>query len=107
MTFAIRPALAWATAIGCSVALALVLDRFAVPAAFLVGPMLTGIDVVGPLPPELQLYTVFSAGVVTGSREPEAARSLVRFLNAPVADDIRASGMEPMATAAPTMPAAE
>src|SRR3954453_1168798 len=43
MTFAIRPALAWAAAIGCSLALPLVLDRFAVPAAFLVGPMLTGI----------------------------------------------------------------
>jgi molybdate transport system substrate-binding protein len=39
-----------------------------------------GVDLVGPLPPELQKITVFSAGVVAGSRAPDAARALVAFL---------------------------
>src|SRR6202041_186558 len=41
---------------------------------------IAGIDLVGPLPPEVQQITVFSAGVAAGSREPEAARALIRFL---------------------------
>lgn len=32
----------WAAALGCSLAAALALDRLAIPAAFLVGPMATG-----------------------------------------------------------------
>src|SRR3954452_22420151 len=39
----IRPALQWAAAVGASLILALVLDRFALPASFLVGPMMIGI----------------------------------------------------------------
>ncbi len=39
-----------------------------------------GVDLVGPLPPELQKITVFSAGVVAGSKAPDAARALVAFL---------------------------
>ena len=31
-----------------------------------------GIDIVGPLPNELQKITVFSAGIAAGSKEPEA-----------------------------------
>ena len=66
-----------------------------------------GIDIVGPLPPEVQIYTVFSAGVVAGSREPDAARALIQFLGSPsAADAIQASGMEPMGTATPALPAA-
>jgi molybdate transport system substrate-binding protein len=56
-----------------------------------------GIELVGPLPPELQIYTVFSAGVLTGSRHAEAARALVRFLASPTAAPaIVASGLEPL-----------
>lgn len=66
-----------------------------------------GIDLLGPIPAEVQRVTVFSAGVVAGSREPEAARALIRFLASPVAADaIRASGMEPMGAAATAVPAA-
>jgi molybdate transport system substrate-binding protein len=55
-----------------------------------------GIDYVGPLPPEAQKDTVFSAGVATGSTIPEAAAALIRFLASPdAADAIRKSGMEP------------
>ena len=61
-----------------------------------------GVDIVGPLPPEVQFYTVFSAGVVADSREPAVARALVHFLASPAAADaIRASGMEPMGAAVP------
>lgn len=56
-----------------------------------------GIDLVGPLPPGLQRITVFSAGVPARSREPDAARALVRFLASPAAAGaIVDSGMEPM-----------
>src|SRR4051794_5735651 len=39
----IPPAAQWAVALCASLTLALALDRFAVPASFLVGPMMTGI----------------------------------------------------------------
>ena len=38
-----------------------------------------GIDYLGPLPPEVQKVTVFSAGVATAARNPDAARALIRF----------------------------
>jgi molybdate transport system substrate-binding protein len=39
-----------------------------------------GIDFVGRLPAELQLVQVFAAAVVTGAKEPEAAKKLIQFL---------------------------
>jgi molybdate transport system substrate-binding protein len=58
---------------------------------------IAGIDLVGPLPSDLQQYTTFSAGVVAGSREPAAARALIRFLASPeAAAAIKSSGMEPL-----------
>jgi len=55
-----------------------------------------GVDYVGPLPVELQDYVVFAAGVLAISKEPEAARALVRFMSAPQAAPlISKSGMEP------------
>ncbi|HEU4341663.1 MAG TPA: substrate-binding domain-containing protein, partial [Candidatus Binatia bacterium] len=57
-----------------------------------------GIDYVGPLPAEVQIATVFSAGVAVGSRHPEAAYALVRFLASPeAAYAITKSGLEPIA----------
>jgi molybdate transport system substrate-binding protein len=58
-----------------------------------------GIDIVGPLPSELQQITIFSAGIASVSKEPEAGRALIRFLASPAARDaIIASGMEPIPT---------
>jgi molybdate transport system substrate-binding protein len=55
-----------------------------------------GVDYVGPLPPGLQDYVVFAAGVLAVSKEPEAAKALVRFMSAPEAAPlISKSGMEP------------
>jgi molybdate transport system substrate-binding protein len=57
-----------------------------------------GIDYVGPLPPEVQRVTVFSAGVAAGAKAPDAARTLIKFLASPSAvPAITRSGMEPMA----------
>ncbi len=55
-----------------------------------------GIELVGPFPPELQLITVFSAGVSPHAENPEAARSLLRFFAEPAAlAVIKAKGMDP------------
>jgi molybdate transport system substrate-binding protein len=60
----------------------------------------SGIDIVGQLPPELQKITVFSAGIASVSKEPEAGKALIKFLASPAAAPaIIASGMEPIATA--------
>ncbi len=54
-----------------------------------------GIDLVGPLPPEVQKVSVFSAGVPAGAGDSDAAHALIRFLASPdAADAIRKSGME-------------
>lgn len=55
-----------------------------------------GIDVLGPLPPEVQLVTVFSAAVSANCTQPEAARALLDFLAGPdAAASKRRHGMEP------------
>jgi molybdate transport system substrate-binding protein len=55
-----------------------------------------GIDYLGPLPPDIQSVTVYSAGLHVAAPAPEAARALVRFLTAPEAGPvIRKIGMEP------------
>jgi len=60
-----------------------------------------GIDFVGPLPPELQKITVFSAGVAVGAKDPSAAKALIEFLASPAAvPAIKKSGLEPVAETA-------
>lgn len=60
-----------------------------------------GIDIVGPLPDELQRITVFSAGIATVSKEPEAGRALIKFLASPAARDaIVKSGLDPIPSSA-------
>jgi molybdate transport system substrate-binding protein len=54
------------------------------------------IDIIGPLPPEIQVMTVFSAAVCTASNHPAAAKPLLSFLASPQADATkRRHGMEP------------
>jgi molybdate transport system substrate-binding protein len=42
-----------------------------------------GVVLVGPLPPDLQKVTVYSAGLATRSARPEAARAFMAFLTRP------------------------
>jgi len=55
-----------------------------------------GVQFLGPLPPELQNYTIWAAGWHTQALQPDAARAFVRALGA--ADSavaIRRAGMDP------------
>jgi molybdate transport system substrate-binding protein len=55
-----------------------------------------GAELLGPLPAELQTINVISAGIVTTASEPDAARTLLKFLSTPAAASvIKAAGMEP------------
>jgi molybdate transport system substrate-binding protein len=55
-----------------------------------------GIEIVGPLPGDLQHTMVFSAAIMTGAKEVEAAKALINFLRTPEAVAvIKAKGMEP------------
>jgi molybdate transport system substrate-binding protein len=57
-----------------------------------------GAVLVGPLPAEIQNFTVYSAGVGTAAKDSAAARVLVKFLAGPYAGPIiKAKGMEPAA----------
>jgi molybdate transport system substrate-binding protein len=56
-----------------------------------------GIDLVGPLPADLQKVTIFAAGIATGAKQPEAGAQLIKFLASPAAAAaIKKSGLEPM-----------
>jgi molybdate transport system substrate-binding protein len=55
-----------------------------------------GIDVIGPLPAELQQITLFSGALHAAAKEPAAATALARFLTAPAATEIlKKHGLEP------------
>ncbi|MGC2520693.1 MAG: substrate-binding domain-containing protein [Burkholderiales bacterium] len=55
-----------------------------------------GVEVLGPLPPELQSYTVFTTGVSAGSKDAAAAKALIRFLSSPAAGVVfKSKGQEP------------
>jgi len=56
----------------------------------------SGIDVVGPLPAELQGVTIFTGAIPTSTTHPEAGRALLQFLTAPdIRRVIAAKGLEP------------
>jgi molybdate transport system substrate-binding protein len=54
------------------------------------------IDVVGQLPPDIQMVTTFSGGIASTSSRRDDARVVLDFMAAPAAADIkRTHGMEP------------
>jgi molybdate transport system substrate-binding protein len=56
----------------------------------------SGVDVVGPFPAELQNYIVLTAGIGTNAKDKMAAQALIKYLTSPTAISvIKAKGMEP------------
>ena len=56
-----------------------------------------GVQVVGPLPTELQSWFVNTAGVSAAAKQPDAAKALIEYLTTPeAAAVIKAKGMEPL-----------
>jgi molybdate transport system substrate-binding protein len=56
-----------------------------------------GVELVGPIPEELQTKIGFAAGLSTSAKQPETAKALIRFLTAPAAAaTLRAKGVEPI-----------
>ena len=55
-----------------------------------------GIEIVGPLPGDLQSTIVFSGAIMAGTKEAEIGKALINFLRTPdAAAAIKAKGMEP------------
>jgi molybdate transport system substrate-binding protein len=55
-------------------------------------------ELAGPLPPEIQQYTVFPAAVGTAASQAEAGKALLKFLKSPEAAKVlKAKGLEPAA----------
>ncbi len=55
-----------------------------------------GIEIVGPLPAEIQNFTVISAGIGAGAADPTAAKRLILLLSSPtVYPVLRETGLEP------------
>lgn len=53
-----------------------------------------GVEVVGPLPAELQTVTIFAVGIASGAQDVAAARALVDFLASPQAAPVyKAKGL--------------
>jgi molybdate transport system substrate-binding protein len=56
-----------------------------------------GIDVVGPLPPEIQMVTPFVAAIPTNASHAAAGRAVIAFLTTPDAKRvIKAKGLDPV-----------
>jgi molybdate transport system substrate-binding protein len=55
-----------------------------------------GAELVGPIPPEIQLYTIYPAAVAADTKEGDAARALIKFLTAPAAIAVlKSKGLSP------------
>jgi molybdate transport system substrate-binding protein len=55
-----------------------------------------GITLIGPLPADIQNYTVYAAGLGANGKESEAAKALLKTLSGPgAADVLKSKGMEP------------
>ena len=58
-----------------------------------------GIELVGPLPAEIQLVTVSSAGIFADTQQAGTARAFIEFLSTPPAARVlKARGLEPVAS---------
>jgi molybdate transport system substrate-binding protein len=59
--------------------------------------MVDGLDVVGPLPVDLQAVTPFTAAIPVSASHPDAGRAVIAFLTTPASKSvIKAKGLEPV-----------
>jgi molybdate transport system substrate-binding protein len=57
-----------------------------------------GVELLGPLPGDLQSITTFAAAIPLAASQPDAARALIRFLQSPEAMAVmKAKGLDPVA----------
>jgi molybdate transport system substrate-binding protein len=55
-----------------------------------------GTTLVGPLPADIQNYTVYAAGLGANAKESDAAKSLLKAFSSPAASEVfKSKGMEP------------
>jgi molybdate transport system substrate-binding protein len=53
------------------------------------------VEYAGPLPPAVQFYVLFSAGIGTSSKQPDAAKALIEFVTSPSAQaSLKSRGYE-------------
>jgi molybdate transport system substrate-binding protein len=56
-----------------------------------------GVDLVGPLPSEIQNTTVMAAGIIAASKAPDVAKAFISFISSPSAAAVlKASGFQPV-----------
>jgi molybdate transport system substrate-binding protein len=58
--------------------------------------LLSGVELVGALPAEVQNFTIYAAGIVATSKQADAARALINFFSSPpIVAALKAKGFEP------------
>jgi molybdate transport system substrate-binding protein len=58
--------------------------------------LISGVDLVGALPAEIQNFTLYAAGVVAGSKQADAAKAFINFFASSAAQTVlKAKGFEP------------
>ena len=58
--------------------------------------LLSGVDLIGGLPAEIQNFTVYAAGIPASSKQSDAAKALIVFLTSPATQAVlKAKGFEP------------
>jgi molybdate transport system substrate-binding protein len=56
----------------------------------------SGVDLVGPLPADVNNITTYAAGTASGTKETEAGKALIKFLHSPEAQAVfKARGLKP------------
>lgn len=57
-----------------------------------------GVELLGPLPGDLQSVTTFAVAIPSAARQPDAARALIKYLQSPEATAVmKAKGLDPIA----------
>jgi molybdate transport system substrate-binding protein len=55
-----------------------------------------GVDLIGPMPDDLQSYVNFAGGIAANAKDADAAKALIQFITGPAAAPVlKAKGMEP------------